>query len=98
MSFSRSLNAWGLDPPRIEAVVVALLEDLAVPELEPDGEVGAHLGIRWQRVDLHCEVAAPENLERHIVTIHNGVDDVEFLGAQHLLPFFGGVEERLEVA
>jgi hypothetical protein len=44
---SRGLDDdWVLDPPGVEAVVAVLTTDLAVPELEPDRQVGAHLGIR----------------------------------------------------
>src|SRR5437899_1447155 len=88
----------GLNPPRIKAVVIVLPADLAVSELEPNGEVSSHLRVGGKSVDGNGEVSAPENFERDDVALSDGVEDVVLLGTHRPLPLSRGVEKCFEVA
>src|SRR2546423_10333720 len=83
-SSSRDLYAES-NPPGIKTIVIVLAEDLAVPELEENGEVGPHLRIRRQSIDRNSEESAPQNLERDILAVDDRVHDLELLRANPLL-------------
>src|SRR5215469_5380240 len=52
----------------IVAIVIALRDDLAIPELQKRSEVGAHLGSGGLGLKRHGQGAGPENLERDSIS------------------------------
>ena len=99
VAFSRLDQRPGdLDPPGIEAVVVVLAADLPVPELEEDRDVRPQLGIGGKAIDGLGEQPAPKNFQRHVIAVHDRIQDVEFLGADGLLALPRGGEQCLEIA
>src|SRR4051794_9248564 len=84
--------------PGVEAVVVALAEDLPATELEEQGEPGPHLAAGGERAERDGDLAGPLDLERHLIPGFHGVEQLEALLQHHLLAAEGALEERGEVA
>src|ERR1700687_181225 len=60
--------------------------------------MGAHLRISRESVNRPSQMAAPMNLHRNVVAVHDRVEDVELLRPQRLLPLLGVSQNPVQLA
>lgn len=71
-------------------MVIALRDDLAIPEFEKRSEVGAHLGSGGLGLKRHTQRACPDNLQRDGITARQSILHFIFLTGQGPVTAVGG--------